>query len=467
MNAFLARLYTLCIKNKNKRKDIYNLLTNRHNANGGGGLIYDKLVKFENDSFQLRRDYANLNSILQEQREEKLKTLKTQIQNKQKIRVCFYMVADSEFVFKSLFEKMQNDSIFEPFILVIPDVARGEEHMFYEMDKVYKWASQRYDKVFKSYDEKTQSFLDFTDKMDLLATSQPYETMSEKIYSIKYAVLKQVLPIFMSYGMSSASWGRDFVTPLPDLSLCWKIFVDTQYQFDEYLSRPLKNIDNIFFTGYAKMDELAKFVPAKSKRKTIIIAPHHTISEEYNGALQLSNFLKYADFFLELYAKYPNIDFIFRPHPLLFVALADEKISQKYFWGREKINDYLSKTCSFANVKYQEGGDYFETFVNSSGIIHDCGSFTAEYLYTDNPCCYMLKNKDLNDKNFSSFGKEVLKHYYQAFNERDIVDFIDNVIIKGDDDKKSARVKFAKESVRINFPNVGDKILEILKEDLL
>lgn len=336
----------------------------------------DKLTQFENDSFQLRYDYTNINSILQEQREEKLKTLKTQLQNKQKIRVCFYIVADSEFVFKTLFEKMQNDDIFEPFILAIPDVARGEEHMFYEMDKVYKWALQRYDRVFKSYDEKTQSFLDFTDKMDLLATSQPYDAMSEKNYSIKYAISKQVLPIFISYGMSSASWGRDYIASLSDLSLCWKIFVDTQYQFDEYLSQPLKNIESICLTGYAKMDELAHFIPTKAKRKTIIIAPHHTISKDYNTALQLSNFLKYADFFLELYAKYPNIDFVFRPHPLLFVALADKNISQDCFWGKEKINDYLSKTCSFANVKYQEGGDYFETFVNSSGIIHDCGSFT-------------------------------------------------------------------------------------------
>lgn len=339
--------------------------------------------------------------------------------------------------------------------------------MFYEMDKVYKWALQRYDRVFKSYDEKTQSFLDFTDKMDLLATSQPYDAMSEKNYSIKYAISKQVLPIFISYGMSSASWGRDYIASLSDLSLCWKIFVDTQYQFDEYLSQSLKNIESICLTGYAKMDELANFIPTKAKRKTIIIAPHHTISKDYNTALQLSIFLKYADFFLELYAKYPNIDFVFRPHPLLFVALADKNISQDCFWGKEKINDYLSETCSFANVKYQEGGDYFETFVNSSGIIHDCGSFTAEYLYTDNPCCYMLKSKDINAKNFSSFGKEVLKHYYQAFDEKDIVDFIDNVIIKGDDVKKSARVKFAKESVRVNFPNASDKILEILKEDLL
>lgn len=91
MNAFLAKLYTLCIKNKNKRKDIYNLLTNQHKANWcvWGWLTMDKLTQFENDSFQLRYDYANINSILQEQREEKLKTLKTQIQNKQKYESAF------------------------------------------------------------------------------------------------------------------------------------------------------------------------------------------------------------------------------------------------------------------------------------------------------------------------------------------------------------------------------------------
>lgn len=38
MNAFLAHLYTLCIKSKDKREKIYNLLTNKHGINGGGGL---------------------------------------------------------------------------------------------------------------------------------------------------------------------------------------------------------------------------------------------------------------------------------------------------------------------------------------------------------------------------------------------------------------------------------------------
>lgn len=375
---------------------------------------------------------------------------------------------DSVFPFKTLFEKMQNDSLFEPYILIIPDAVRGDENMFYQMDKSYKILSKRYGNlVHKSYDENLAEFRDFSDDMDILAISQPYEEMSKKIYSIKYAISKQILPIFTSYGMGTSSWGRDCITTLPALSLCWKIFVDTPYQFDEYLSLPSKNIENIYLTGYAKMDELATFIPKKSKRKTIIIAPHHTISEDYNPLLQLSNFLKYADFFLELYAKYPHINFIFRPHPLLFIALANENISKNLFWGKGKIENYISKIRSFPNVSYQEGGEYLESFANSSGIIHDCGSFTTEYLYTNNPCCYMIKNKDLYSKNFSTLGKESLKHYYQAFNKQDIIDFIENVIIKGDDVLKSARVKFAKEKVRINYPNVSEKILEILKKDLL
>lgn len=431
-------------------------------------LILDEIIFFEQYLFSFRRDFTNLNvyqARFQLQNKQKLQSLKSQIQNKQKVRVCFYIIKDNIFPFKTLFETMQNDSIFEPFIVVIPELMLGE-NMFYQMDKAYQWLSKQYDKVFKSYDEETQRFLDFSDKMDILATSYPYEGGSHQFYSIKYAISKQILPIFTSYGMGGTSWSRDYIFTIPALNLCWKIFVDTRYQFDEYLSQPLKNIESICLTGYAKMDELAKFSP-KNQRKTIILAPHHTISEGYNSHLQLSNFFKYADFFLTLYAKYQNIDFIFRPHPLLFVALADEKISKNLFWGKEKINDYLRKTCSFPNVKYQEGGEYLETFANSSGIVHDCGSFMTEYLYTNNPCCFMLKGNEIDKNNFSELGFEALKHYYHAFSERDIVDFIDNVIIKGDDVKKSARVKFAKEKVMINYPNASQKILDILKEELL
>ena len=65
------------------------------------------------------------------------------------------------------------------------------------------------------------------------------------------------------------------------------------------------------------MDNLAKQPIRKRERKTIIIAPHHTIEAKFRNSIGLSNFLEYAELFQELPKKYPQIDFIFRPHPLL------------------------------------------------------------------------------------------------------------------------------------------------------
>ncbi len=334
--------------------------------------------------------------------------------------------------------------------------------MFYQVDKGYKTLSKDYgDLVHKCYDENTKEFIDFSDDMDILATSQPYETMSDEIYSIRYAASKQILVLFTPYAMGCASWNRNEIVPTFVLNLCWKIFVDTQFGLNEYNSITINRGANAILSGYIKMDSIANIKHKLRERKKIIIAPHHTLNAKYNPVLQLSNFLRYADFFLEIFEKYPQIDFVFRPHPLLVIALAKDE-----YWGQEKLDNYLAKLKTFNNVEYQEGGEYFETFINSDGILHDCGSFIGEYLYTDNPCCYMLKDSATNDRNLATLGSECLKHYYHAFSESDIIDFIEKIIIAGQDTKKEERIKFAKEIVRVNFPSVADKILEIIKSEL-
>lgn len=193
----------------------------------------------------------------------------------------------------------------------------------------------------------------------------------------------------------------------------------------------------------------------------VILAPHHTISTEYNPLLNISNFLRFSDFFLELFEAYPQIHFIFRPHPLLHLALKDPR-----FWGEEKTEQYFKRVQQFPNVTYQEGGDYFETFVQSDGIIHDCASFLCEYLFTDHPACYMLKNKESIPEQFDVLGQKTLEHYYQAFTKEDILYFLDHVILQKEDSKKEARLQFAKEHLKINYPHASDFILKNLKESL-
>ena len=90
---------------------------------------------------------------------------------------------------------------------------------------------------------------------------------------------------------------------------------------------------------------------------------------------------------------------------------------------------------------YDNNQDYLETFANSDTMIHDCGSFTAEYLFTNKPCCYMLKNVDDIKRKFLPMGQKCLDNYYKAFNKNDILNFIDNVVIKGIDPMKNQRDK--------------------------
>jgi len=196
-------------------------------------------------------------------------------------------------------------------------------------------------------------------------------------------------------------------------------------------------------------------------RKRIIIAPHHTVADEFKETFGLSNFLKYADFFLNLPRIYPEIDFIFRPHPLLFVTLEREDVC-----GKEKSDAYLKKLLSFNNVIYSNGGTYYDIFLNSDAIIHDCSSFLVEYLITGYPCCYMLKSNKQIDDLFTEFGKECLSYYYKAFNENEILYFIDNFVIAGNDIDKEKRIKFANQKLMINYPNVSEKILSEIKNEI-
>ena len=106
---------------------------------------------------------------------------------------------------------------------------------------------------------------------------------------------------------------------------------------------------------------------------------------------------------------------------------------------------------------YSVGGDYFDIFVNSDAIIHDCSSFVVEYLYTGKPCCFMAKKN--YKKIFSVLGKSCLKNYYLAFDKEQITDFIENVVINGNDKLKKKREIYAAKNLALNYPNVSKKIL--------
>ena len=119
-----------------------------------------------------------------------------------------------------------------------------------------------------------------------------------------------------------------------------------------------------------------------------------------------------------------------------------------------------------SNVIYQDGGDYFVTFASADGIIHDCSSFLAEWLFTEKFGCYMLHDEATIDKQFLENGKEMLKYYRKAFTEEDIIRYVQDIYEEKADIDRERRIVFVRSHLKINYPAVSKFIVSYIKEQL-
>lgn len=418
------------------------------------------MLRLKKIAFDIKREKnQNKKFELNQQRNRiVINKIKSRLSSGKKIRVCFFVVFDFSWSYRPIFEEMLKDDLFDPFIVVIPDISRGKENLKFYFSQAYSSLSKKYKNVVKGYSIKTGRFIEYSDKTDIICLPNSYSGMTDKRFEIEHFLDKAVLSFYVNYSFSVTTWFSETLKH-PAYNFFWKVFIPTFSHLEEFKKYQAIKGKNATVVGYSKMDRLAKEKIIERKRKKIIIAPHHTVIDW--KFLKISNFLQYYDLFLKLPELYPDIDFVFRPHPLLIAQLKKTDV-----WGEERTTRYFEKITSYKNVVYSEGGDYLNLFANSDGIIHDCGSFLAEYLFTEKPACYLLKDKKSIDTWFIDIGKKCIEHCYQAFSEKDIIDFIENVILKGHDQLKNSRVSFVESELKVNYPNVSKEILTIIKNEL-
>ena len=394
----------------------------------------------------------------EKQTKKNLKKLRNKVKQGEKIKVAFLIMFATSTQDFGIFEMMLKSDLFDPYIIANPDVSRSRENFEINYNKTVKEMTEKYgvDRVLKGYDYETDSYTDYTSDFDMMFTNNPYDNMANKYFKIKYWTEKNIPICYISYFYMGRCKITTWNLKRPEASMFWKFFVENNYV--KKLAKKHQKIEgaNVVVTGYPKLDGLAKIKKEEHSRKRIILAPHHSINTDL-----FASFFDYCDTLLKLPEKYPDIDFIFRPHPLLIQNLKKEE-----FWGEAKTEEYLNKLLNHKNITYSTEGDYFDLFINSDGMFHDCGSFMAEYLCTDHPCAFFL-GKDVDVENtFLEFGIKCLEQHYICKREEDIYNFIDNVIIKGDDPKKEERNRFAKEEIMINYPNATKCIYENIVKEL-
>lgn len=452
-----------CLRNNSikERMDEYILYKELFDKNYNEFINYKKNIPKENlvkDTHIVSDDAKKFYKVQDSYKKKKTAIIK-KYKKQKKISVGFIVVFNSVFPIRPVFELMLNDNVFDPYIVVAPDVACPKKEKIATYNEAYYSLSKQYPgKVLHGYNSDMETYVEFKDKFDIVFFCNPYKSLVHKNHDISYFLDKNVLPIYASYGFAALSfWDEVIATDF--YNYLWKACVETESNLQH-----LKDVEKIHgingvVTGYIKVDKMANIVAEERKRKRVIICPHHTVWGWKN--LNISNFLKYKDFFLELPKMFPDVDFVFRPHPLLFPNMINHM-----HWSQNDVDEYLEKLLENPNATYDTSGEYFDKFVNSDAMIHDCGSFIGEYLYTEKPCCYMMKNEEETMNGLVPLGQQCMQQYYHAFTKEDIVNFIQNVVINGNDSKKEQREKFVQTELKKNYPHAAESVIKMIKNEL-
>lgn len=375
-------------------------------------------------------------------------------------RAVFFVSSASMFPARPLFEAMLRDSCFDPYVCVIPDVRWRDSSILRDMESCE--AEMRTilpeGRLLTVRPDEFELWPDVLADADIVCYPSPYE-MSAFRYNPRYSVGRGFLPICVNYGFYRSIYDRH-VMGGQSYAFMWKAFFECEETLAEYRKCSAIGGTNGDLVGYIKMDRLAAIVPRPHARRRILLAPHHSVEGGTNKMLALANFIEYADYFLRLPDRYPEVDFVFRPHPFLFRVMAGQRK-----WSEARVAGYVERLKAKPNVIWSDGGDYFREFAESDGCIQDCGSFLVEYMFTGRPCCYMLKSPgDIKEK-FAPLGETCLSHCYVAYDTPSIDKFIEDVVIGGHDAKAAARKEFAR-TIMVNYPKAAEAALRHIKEAL-
>lgn len=394
---------------------------------------------------------------------EKVAKLRKKMESGSPLNALFFVTSVSMFSARPILLNMMKDKAFAPRIVVIPDFRRGDdtEDAMEACREELLLAGYPEEIVTMAEHDDLDRWNDVCEDADLVFYSLPYYQVSSFRYSPFYSVGRDFLPLMVNYGFYRSLYDRK-VLALDAYAYMWKAFFECEETADEYRKCSPIAGENTDLVGYVKMDPLAVAQQKSSSgRKTILVALHHSIEGGSNDTLALANFLRYFDYFKELPDRYPDVDFIYRPHPFLFDTL--KRVEE---WTEMDVRYYIREMSSKHNVTWSDGGDYFAEFAQSDACIQDCGSFLVEYFYTGNPCCYMLKEPEDIDSKFSLLGKKCLEQCYVSYDTDAIDAFIRDVVLEGNDTKHDSRMELV-DHIRVNYPHAAEIAVEHIKKAIL
>ncbi len=384
---------------------------------------------------------------------------------KDKITIVFFAMNVPMWRYQDLYDNMKTNARFKVFIVLSPAQTMSKEQQEKDLKALRQYFRQNNIPFIDFDSEGNRPPYDIRSHInpDILFYPQPYEKILVKEHRFRQFIDKLICYYPYAFWTSGGKWSYDSFFH----NHAWKLFYSTQLNYEDAQLIASNKGRNVVVTGYPNADHFLQ-VPSndpwkkhESNKKKVIWAPHFTI-EEGITKLYISNFLWMAEQMLEIVHTFSDtIQFAFKPHPRLKTELYKNAL-----WGKAKTDEYYQKWETMDNTQL-ETEEYINLFLTSDAMIHDCSSFTVEYLYTHNPVLYISQNIENLKKEKNTLGKKALDCHYIANNKEDIILFLRDVVINGQDKMIGKRMQFFKEQLLPpNGKTVAQNTMDVLCKSL-
>lgn len=396
-------------------------------------MMFEKLLEMDNVRVLLRKIRFCIVLPLYQ------KMLVLRIRRKRKISVVFIASSLAMWRYQNLYELLCEHSRFNVSIVLLPIRRYAKEQQQNEIVKLMEYFDSLNIKYFVGGEDTS---FDIRTNLQPDVLFYPYPYSGSHIGKDDFYYFRDRLLCYYPYAfwMSIGDWSYNELLH----NYAWKLFYSTELHRKDAKRYAENRGCNVEVVGYPNADNFLRkehhnfWKPQMSRKKRVIWAPHFTISLE--GIVKQSNFLWLSGFMLELAEAYSDrIQFVFKPHPHLF-----DELCKCEEWGRDKAENYYAQWEKRENTQL-ETGEFVDLFMTSDAMIHDSGSFSVEYHYSKNPVMYIADNFEQQVAEKGEFGKLAMRQHYVGKCKDDIINFIENVVLKGDDPMKQGREEFYRE----------------------
>lgn len=386
------------------------------------------------------------------------------LNGKNRLEVAFFLTVPGMWKLEEVFKAMQQNDYYHPFVVIYPFAIYRDfdsKELLHTIERTKLFVEQKGYEYIIPYDSKRGKWIDLKalKKPDVVFFSSPYKESYPKYYIYNF---RDVLTCYVSYGfvtLELSSLNYDLIFH----NIVGLYFLESDLH-QKMSARTARNKGvNTVVTGYPATEIFLRtdyipqnqWKPQPVPKKKVIFAPHHSIDQ----ADYPSVFLEVCDTMLEIAEKFSeSIQFVFKPHQVL-------KFKLQQLWGVEKTEEYYSRWDSLGNTQLVSDG-YVDLFLTSDAMIHDCGSFTTEYLFVRKPVMYLCGEVDMAGK-FNEFGIHSFDCHYRGSTREDIERFLQDVVLDGNDPMKQKRDQFFEDYLK---PKDGllpsQKILKVLEETI-